>query len=283
MASAQTLVLLMLAKNAAGAEVIAERRPSPPNLKGLGLIYTDEPVLRAFYQGGYLELNVKVLSNYYGINNDSLVWHHNDSQIISGGRHIISDNNTRLTINNLRDYDAGVYKVNFTYSCEYPLPSTAAFVPVIFMVQENSLPVYDPLTANYYFIDSNPRIFLNTSVPLQYIRSIYGVYWYKDGVRISNSNMSILTTTEQDGLRTETLELTGTGSDSVAGIHMMALRARYDRSSIFYEDYCTLAYGVYYGDRVFIIGFSVWNVAKYRELCVSECECRCTIVVLDAH
>ena len=91
-------------------------------------------------------MNVKVLNNIYNINNDSLVWYRNDSRIISGGRHIISDNNTRLTINNLRDYDAGVYKVNFSYSCDYSLPSIPDFVPVVFTVQEHSLPVYDPLT-----------------------------------------------------------------------------------------------------------------------------------------
>ena len=128
-------------------------------------------------------MNVIVLSNDYGINNDSLVWYHNDSRIIPGGRHIISDNNTRLTINSLRDYDAGVYKVNISYSCDYPLPSTANFVPVIFTVQEHSLPVYDPLTTvpTYYITDRSSRIFLNTSLQSQYIRRIYDdPFWYKD-------------------------------------------------------------------------------------------------------
>ena len=229
------------------------------------VIYTDEPVSRAFNQGEYLEMNVKVLSNYYLINNESLVWYHNDSWIISGGRHIISDNNTRLTINNLRNYDAGVYKVNFTYSCDYPLPSTPDFVPVIFTVQERSLPVYDPLTTvpTYYITDRNgPGILLNTSVPLQYIR-IYGDYWYKDGVRVPNSNTS---TTEQNGLRTDTLELTGTEYDSVAGIYIVVLDTDYDYHSNLNDRNCSVAREIYYYSRVVTVAFSVWNVKIHREL-----------------
>ena len=232
-----------------------------------GLIYTDEPVSRAFNQGGYLEMNVKVLSNYYRINNDSLVWYHNDSQIISEGRHVISDNNTRLTINNLRDYDAGVYKVNFTYSCDYPLPSTADFVPVIFTVQEHSLSNYSPLTTvpTYYITDRNswPGILLNTSVPLQYIDEIYYDFWYKDGVRVPDSNTS---TTEQNGLRTDTLELTGTESDSAAGIYMVILYAEYDYHSSLYDSNCFVARRIYSLHVYSAIAFSVWNVKSHCEL-----------------
>ena len=208
-------------------------------------------------------MNVKVLSNIYDINNDSLVWYHNDSQILSGGRRVISDNNTRLTINNLRDYDAGVYKVNFSYSCEYPLASNPDFVPVIFIVQEHSLPVYDPLTtvSTYYITDRNgPGILLNTSVPLQYIDGIYGDYWHKDGVRVPDSNTS---TTEQNGLRTDTLELTG---DSAAGIYMVALQASYDYGSSSHSSNCFIAYRIDLFHTVFAIGFSVWNVKSHRKL-----------------
>ena len=207
------------------------------------------------------------------------MWYHNGSQILSRGRHIISENNTKLTINNLRDYDAGVYKVNFSYSCIYPLPSVAAFVPVMFTVQEHSLPLYDPLTTlpTYYITDISPRIFLNTSVPSQYIRRLYGVYWYKDGVRVSNSNTSTLTTTEQGGLRTGTLDLTGRES---AGIYMVALRVRYAYESILFDYICLIADRVDLFYYEFAIGFSIWIVKNYRELyCSLHYSCHIPAVI----
>ena len=189
---------------------------------------------------------------------------------LHGGRHIISDNNTRLTINSLRDYDAGVYKVNFTYSCEYPLPSNPGFVPVIFTVQENSLPVYDPLAtvSTYYITDRSSRLFLNTSLQSQNIQRIYGdyIYWYKDNVIVRESNTSNITTTEQHGLKTDILELIHTESNSVAGVYMVGILARYNRSSnIWYEDYCLIVREVDYSYFYHTFGFSIWNVKSYRK------------------
>ena len=228
-------------------------------------MYTDGPVSRTFNRGESLQLNVEVLSpNDYDFTSESLAWYHNGSRIISGGRHTISSGNTRLTINDLRDFDAGFYKVNFTFSCDYPLPSTADFVPVVFTVQEHSLPVYDPLNTvlTYYVMDiSRPRVYLNASVPSHYYTTLgftrggFLDVWHKDGMRVYED----LSVADQDGKWTATLELTGIGSESASGIYTVALLSAYEDTI---WDNCSLArHGA-----ITTIGYSIWNVKTYREL-----------------
>ena len=121
--------------------------------------------------------------------------------------------------------------------------------------------MYDPLTTvpTYYITNRNPQIFLNTTLPLQYFSYVSGGYWRKDGVRIADSNEYNLTTTEQNGLRTDTLELTGTDPDSVAGVYIVPFVAKYDYLE---EDYCGISLSRFH---FIAIGFSIWRVKNYRE------------------
>ena len=74
-----------------------------------------------------------------------------------------------------------------------------------------------------------------------------------------------ISTTEQNGLRTDTLDLTDTESDA-AGIYMVALAARYDDGSSLYSSNCFIADRIDLHYYIFAIGFSVWNVKSHRKL-----------------
>ena len=161
-------------------------------------MHTPERVSRSFSPGGYLELNVNVTDNSFGISHSSLVWYHNETELVSGDRRAITNNHTTLIIRDMRSHDAGEYKVNFSYTCPYPLPSLALFAPVTFTVQGNSPPTYNPLSRipTYYVSaeDSNTNIMLmNISVNTLYL-NLFHPYWYRNGRRLSNVHLNGSTT-----------------------------------------------------------------------------------------
>ena len=215
-------------------------------------MHTFEPVSRSFSHGGYLELNINITDSNFGISNSSLVWYHNGTELFSGDRHTITNDNTRLIIRDMRSHDAGVYKVNFTYTCPYPLPSLALFAPVTFTVQENSPPTYNPLSmipAHYVSAeDPNSTIVLDISTDTQYFIPL-GAYWYRNGSQLRNTGSTI------------SLSLY-TNSDDISGIYFGLIEVMYRYQPVINEDYCVI--GSSYFHLVIPIGLSLWNISKLQ-------------------
>ena len=225
---------------------------------------TEEPVTRSFVHDGYLELNVK-MCNYSGISEVSLMWYHNDTLIISGARRTLSNNNTQLTLRDMRDYDAGIYKVNFSRSCEFvPSIVLADNAPVVFVVQEHSLPTYNPYSRvpTYYITDDMDSIMLlNEFTGIQpSSNSPLFSSWNRNGTRIIESSMFNMTL---DGSATSTLQaiynITNDVTGTYVGITYLNLRHQYYDCPIinYYLDLSLI------NNLPLPIAVSIWNVKFY--------------------
>ena len=166
----------------------------------------------------------------------------------------------------MRDYDAGIYKVNFSRSCEFvPSIVLADNAPVVFVVQEYSLPTYNPYSRvpTYYITDDMDSIMLlneftgiqpNSSSPLF-------SSWNRNGATITENSMFNITL---DGSATSTLQtsvynITHDVTGTYVGITFLALNSRrqyYDCPIINY--YLDLNFNL-----PLPIAVSIWNVKFY--------------------
>ncbi len=163
-----------------------------------GLLYTEEPVVRSFKQGGSLELNANISDSNYGVcSSSSLAWYHNGTELSSGSKYSISNNATTLRISNMNGSDAGIYVVKIASIDRHGarsdsrilplLESIALHAPVTFTVQENDVPVYDPSSiVSTVYVSENSSYIIELTKPVQLSypqRDVYSVL-YRNGTQI---------------------------------------------------------------------------------------------------
>ena len=98
-----------------------------------GIVYTEESVVHSFVRGGNLEFNVNIFNHPLAHYIDSLAWYHNGTQIVSGNKYTISNNDTMLMISNMVGSDAGTYEVkvhSISYDSDLNSPLCSASVGV---------------------------------------------------------------------------------------------------------------------------------------------------------
>jgi len=96
-------------------------------------------------------MNISIPSRYYSDTAGFiLAWYHNESRVESSDRITIADNGTSLTLRNTADSDAGQYEVKVD-SRTFVLENSALFAPAVFLLAQNTLPIYNPdsIVENY--------------------------------------------------------------------------------------------------------------------------------------
>ena len=118
----------------------------------------------------------------------------------------------------MRDYDAGIYKVIFSRSCDF-VPSLAIVdnAPVIFVVQEYSLPTYNAYST-YYVTDTSSSILLSIQTNSSTLSP--SSRWYRNGIMITESSMDNITVANQDGYATNTLHTVYNDTRDVTGTYV---------------------------------------------------------------
>ena len=180
----------------------------------LGLVYTEESVVRSFSRGEHLVLNVNLTDpDNFGIRltNVSLFWYHNETKLLAGNKYVITNNTKTLTISDMTGSDAGVYEVKIdlrlssdeNQDCDSSiLESHALFAPVTFTVQEQSLPEYNPssIISTYYInrteSDAGYNVELREDIQLNNDDN-YRSNWYRNSTQLYNGDMYSLTITNQ--------------------------------------------------------------------------------------
>lgn len=210
------------------------------------------------------------IDHHYNTIGSSLVWYHNETELSPGGRHNITNSNTTLIITDMKDYDAGSYKVKFFNNCSYPLPSLAYAAPVTFTVQENSVPVYNPLaTIPTYYLTVNSTVVLNLPVVDAHVQQYtynHTPYWYRsDGIQTGIGKESMMSLSVQT-------------TDDNIGVYIGLIMARYKTSfNIIHHYYCRLAYYNFYHNNTDYyynalqnnsnpVRLSLWNIKIYGML-----------------
>ena len=229
-------------------------------IKIIGRLFTEEPVIRSFYCGEILVLNVNISSQYDARSISSLAWYHNGTRITTGDKFTITNNGTSLTVSDMRRCDGGKYEVKINSmsfngrnspSCDSDilpqLESLAIHAPVTFLVQECLPPPYDPFKAIFgtYLITEEQDIILRDEKNYSVFDS-YSRYteWYKNGIRLSYGNMYNSIVMRQNGTFIRSLQITYNSTDDVIGDYIGISSYRYYYLSFYrwdcfdYERYC---------------------------------------------
>ena len=156
-------------------------------------------------------LNVNISDEYYTRYIDSLAWYHNGTEIVSGNKYTISNNDTMLMISNMVGSDAGTYEVkirSISYRsyhnspvCDSIMELSTVLHPVTFTVQESHPPSYDPSSIiSIAYISDNIRLngTVRYNLPLPITRTHH--YWFRNGSRLSDGDMYNSTGSLQEGL-----------------------------------------------------------------------------------
>ena len=160
-------------------------------------------------------MNISIFNNYRDFFLDmNLVWYHNGSRIADNDRIKISNNGTSLTILNAADSDAGQYEVKIdsmvftgTNSMECDgnflplLENMAINAPATFILQQNSLSIYNPdsIIENYFISpydgESQKTITVSKTIVVEnstVLESVwYGGYEIRNGNYFSNYRMHV--------------------------------------------------------------------------------------------
>ena len=221
-----------------------------------------------------MELNVNISDdNFAQYYIDSLAWYHNGTQIVSGNKYTISNNDTMLMISNMVGSDAGTYEVKVHSISESstclalgsPLCDSTmlelhpVFTPVTFTVQESCAPSYDPssIISIAYVSDYDNSVRLDETVryssPLSITHTRH--YWYRNGILLSDGDMYNSTGSLQEGL---SLQIMYNNTADVTGSYMGILltQTRYVPS-------LCCDYGDYFDSlhsNVFVLMLSLWDV-----------------------
>ena len=214
----------------------------------LGLLYTNEEVVRSFIPGEELVLNVNISNNFRA---QHISWYHNGTQIIAGNKYSItysnsstSLTNTSLSVQNMVGSDAGKYEVKIE-SIEYyggssspncdstmlPLLETYAIhTPVTFTVQEHYIPTYDPKTvfSSYYTTECADGKVCNidlrssghTVSDILLPAGRYQSEWYINGVRTRDVNKYNSGVTNEQGLVINSLQIAYNNTEDISGIYI---------------------------------------------------------------
>ena len=253
----------------------------------LGLLYTNEEVVRSFLPGEELVLNVNISNDSYARHISSIAWYHNGTQITAGNKYSItysnsstSLTNTSLSILNMVGSDAGKYEVKIE-SIEYngdssqhcdililPLLETyyAIHTPVTFTVQEHYIPTYDPqpIVSSYSIPECLDRgscnIDLRSSgrnISKHRISDMLYVAWFKNGVLIQHENSMI----HEQGLVISSLQMTYNKTENVIGNYVGLTYADYTLSGecLVYHNY--LSDIDFFLINVFILEVSYWKIS----------------------
>ena len=193
-------------------------------------MFSEEPVVQSFSRGGSLLLRVSISDSSDARYITSLAWYHNGTRISSGLKYRIvnSSTTTILSIFNMSGSDAGKYeaKIDSLYGSIYPvcnalLESISFYSPVVFTVQENCVPMYDPhstITYLYLFNGDSGRLQLRSEqlLPPALTRTHYSIsrMWYRNGTRLSDRSMFNLTSNSHQEI---SLQITYNNSADIAG------------------------------------------------------------------
>ena len=233
----------------------------------VGLLYTDEPLVRSYNCGESLVLNVNISYDYFARYITSIAWYHNGTKIVSGNKYIIE--NTTLRINNMAENDTGKYEVkinsisydhyNNSPDCDsYVLPmleALAAHAPVTFIVQKQGGTAYKPsfVVSTHYVTDYIDDYNISTELRSASLNlSLFGSIssdWYKNGTRIPSRELS----------------LTYNNTVTVIGDYVRVLRF-----SIWDSPLRGICEGYYhYYRRVYFVAYplqvSFWSIKRYSE------------------
>ena len=243
----------------------------------VGLLYTDEPLVRSFNCGESLVLNVNISDDYLARYITSIAWYHNGTKIVSGNKYIIE--NTTLRINNMAENDTGKYEVkinsisynryNNSPDCDsYVLPlleALAAHAPVTFIVQKQGGTAYEPssIVSTHYVTDYIDDYNISTelrsaSLNLSLLGSVSSD-WYKNGTRISTGD-------------SQELSLTYNNTATVIGDYVRLLWFNIRRNSTL-RGLCEGYYHYYrfVGSGILTLQVSFWNIKHYSEFRKPPC------------
>ena len=188
-------------------------------LFAIGLLNTDDPVIRSFSLHQKILLQINSLSdNYYGHlahGISSLTWYHNGTEILSNERMNVSNNGISLTITGMVDFDAGKYEVKIS-SMDYSglsssaecdrnilrmLEQTALHAPVTFNLQQYHIPQYKPEDIiELYFLPMNSQANSNHTITINHTTDVNATLifggnsgnidqrFFKNGVYQSNTD-----------------------------------------------------------------------------------------------
>ena len=252
------------------------------------MLYTEEPVRRAFTLNERMEMRINVSSvlNIAPTIIRSLVWSHNGTELASDGRHSIGHNGTSLTISNMVQSDAGKYEVKINSTdlddeegiCDrniLPMLSNLALhTPVTFVLQEFSVPTYYPedVISDYAVpayqgsasktLDIDNVFMINIPAVL-YDRSILFEFLYKDGVAIRDMP-SFNDTVSYGNVTTQSLRIKYNNTEDVTGRYFYGADIIY---IYIYGDICPQYMDYFESTHIYPPVFSLhWNIRSYSEL-----------------
>ena len=217
----------------------------------------------------------------------SLVWSHNGTELTSDSRVSIGNNGTSLTIFNMVQSDAGKYQVKFNSTglsdreiCDRNilpmLANLASHAPVIFVLQESSVPTYYPgdvisdyalpayqgpphntlVIANVLMINV-PEVAVRMNTKNRY------EFLYKDGDRIEDMSQ-FQDTVSYDNVTTQSLRVTYNNTEDVAGCYSHRVYTQINYTVCPDWEVYSNTFG--YIDSPLLLFTLYWNIRSYSEL-----------------